>query len=172
MNYNELKDYFQGLSEQHSDIRHTSSDVRFYTFGISEMLASQSDLPGDGYILNYESPENDFSGGDDDFPHKDRTAAFSILRKVSDADLTAMADALDECEQIGDEVLRKINMDSNDARNGDPDIGEIGALISSFELRRVKCFPVWAILNNFFGMRYELSLSSEFTTSITEEKWQ
>lgn len=171
MKYSELRDYFQSMAEDHQDLKHHSSDVRFYTFGITEMLQTQSDLPGDGYILNYETPENDFQGGSDDFPHKDRTAAFSILTKVSDADPVAMMDAMDECEEIGDEILRKINQDSNDSRNEDPDVGTLAAMISSFELRRVKSFPVGPILNNFFGIRYELSLSSEFTTAINEEKW-
>lgn len=171
MNYQELRIYFERLARRNKDVRHTEKDQRFYIFNIDQMLQHQSDLPSDGFIMNYETPENGFSGADQDFFMKDRRCAFSILAKVTDADIALRDERIDACEAVADEIIRKVNEDTNLARQyGLPGYDDEG-LPAEFNILNTQSFAVGPVLNNFFGMRYEFTLSFRHSITPTAEKW-
>lgn len=169
----QFRAYMQTLAERHVSINHTSKRPRFYEMGIDQILTGNlNKIPENDIVLILEPLESAFIGQDPDHQIRVRRAAFIVVKNAKNMNFTEIGGAYDECEEIGDDLIRKMNQEAEAFVNGDTVIAEAEGIVQ-FDDTSVENFAVGPILISSFGVRYSFNLQERFNMiNVDETKWQ
>lgn len=157
----DFQNYLKKLAVQNKELNHRVSEKHFFRKELEEFYMSfRADVNFPALIL--ESAELAFS----DAPRnafKERSSAFLIVDKYgTDDDYDQIAEALDRCERIGDEILRKFLEDASDSACLE---------VKSFKLSDCTCFPIENQKERYIGYRYLINSKTFFCQDPDPEKW-
>ncbi len=156
----EFKKYFEKLSRQHLDIRHTDSTKRFFGLPNRDVLTKLEKV--EGIICVLETPEFQYFDNQADNFMKDKTAAFSILKMVTVDDFEAQDNAVDLCERIAHDFVTVMKRD-----NRDYDEQKFGYL----NLNTFSAFKVGPVFGSFYGVRTEFKFGDSISMCVVENHW-
>jgi hypothetical protein len=158
----EYMQYFQKISRQHTDIRHTDREPRFFRLRDPRDLSTKLDK-ADGTILMVETPENNYLDNGADNYMKERKGAFAVLRRLKKQDdFIQMDDIMDDCEIITEDIMKlmmKAHRDFDDQ------------LFGYLPLSSFSSFRVGPIFNEFYGVRMEFKFGDSIALCVNENKW-
>lgn len=157
----DFQNYLEKLAVQNKDLNHRVSGKHFFRKELEEFYVGfRGDVNFPALIL--ESAELAFS----DSPRnafKERSSAFLVVDNYeNDDDYDQIAEALDRCERIGDEILRKFLADAEDSS-----ILEV----KSFNLSDCTAFPIQNQNERYIGYRYLINSKTFFCQDPDPEKW-
>lgn len=159
--------YMEALASAHKGIRHSSRDVRFYKKGIEEILTGRLQDVGSGdVVMVMEDLEFGLNAQDSDRPKRIRRGAMLLLISTPNLDYSEILKVQTKCEQIGDEIIRKMYQDI-EAQEGD--LFEDGLL--EFDESMVEAMTVGPLLTNCYGMRYQFNLVDEIDLLQEDDVW-
>ncbi|MDD4847305.1 MAG: hypothetical protein PHR53_00870 [Bacteroidales bacterium] len=151
--------YMQQLSESHVDVAHTANENHFFRGELEEFyigLRNKVNFPAvvqEGWGASIQSINNAL--------WKRRETSFIIVKDYDESgDFDHIETAFETCEIIGDEFVRKIMQESEDALNCimEIEVSDISRLQNEQE--------------RYVGLRYTLLLDSPFSTTVTVSKWE
>lgn len=156
-----FQNYMKSLAVHNKDLNHRSTEKHFFRKELEEFyLGFRSDVNFPALIL--ESAELAFS----DAPRnafKERSSAFLVVDSYeNDDDYDQIAEALDRCERIGDEILRKFLADAEDSSCLE---------VKSFKLSDCTVFPVQNQNERYIGYRYLINSKTFFCQDPDPDKW-
>ena len=157
----DFQNYLKKLAVQNKELNHRVSEKHFFRNELEEFyMGFRGNVNFPALIL--ESAELAFS----DAPRnafKERSSAFLVVDNYDTADdYDQIAEALDRCERIGDEILRKILADSEDSACLE---------VKSFKLSDCTCFPIENQKERYIGYRYLINSKTFFCQDTDPEKW-
>jgi hypothetical protein len=144
MNYKNYSDYFESLADLHEDITHTigtEGQRGFYSADVEQLVAGfRTDIFEKGTVMvlmNYafSHPERT-----DSTPSKEIRGGFCILKHVTLDDFPEEVIARGECETIAEQVVKRINMDSEE-QNGL--FEDIATIITNVNTTHYTSAPNW-----------------------------
>jgi len=145
--------YIESLAASHTAIGHSDSEKHFFRGELEEFymdLRNRVKFPA----LIAESFEISFNGD-----VKTRETSFIVACNYPESkNWQSIYGAMNLCEQIGDEVLRRMMTDASS--------GEICA-----ELEVLSAVPVLDEQHLYAGMRYTIQISCEFDWDVDEQVW-
>ena len=103
----EIVSYFKFLAVKHTKIKHDCPDKHFYQMELNDFAAGNHKLKGFNLIL--EVMPLKFNAINRDNSIKIREVAFIIIKSLPIVSSENIVLALDECEQIVDDILSRIN---------------------------------------------------------------
>jgi hypothetical protein len=156
-----FQNYMKSLAVQNKDLNHRSTEKHFFRKELEEFyLGFRSDVNFPALIL--ESAEIAFT----DAPRnafKERTPSFLIVDQYKDDDdFDQIAEALDRCERIGDEILRKFLADAEDSSC---------LVVKSFKLSDCTAMPIQNQKEKYIGYRYLINSKTFFCQDPDPDKW-
>lgn len=156
----QLSNYFEKLSRQNLSISHTSSKPRFFRLKGRELGAKLD--KADEMILVLETPEFTYSDNQADNYMKDKTSAFSILKRCKSDDFDAIDDAVDLCEAVSHEIVTVMHRDNRSYND---------QLFGNLPLNTFGGFKVGPVFDGFYGIRVEFKYGDFITMCVDESKW-
>jgi hypothetical protein len=151
--------YFEVLSRQHVLLKHTEKLPRF--FRMKRDVTTKLEKAGD-VICVLETPDwNYFDNQADNFM-KDKTGAFSIMKRCKVDDFIGQDEAVDLCEQISEQFMAKMKADNrnyDDQKFGQLDINTFSA------------FKVGPVYDGFYGVRVEFKFSDHISLCVDQSQW-
>jgi len=145
--------YIESLAASHTAIGHSDSEKHFFRGELEEFymdLRNRVKFPA----LIAESFEISFNGD-----VKTRETSFIVACNYPESkNWQSIYGAMNICEQIGDEVLRRMMTDSSS--------GEICA-----DLEVLSAVPVLDEQHLYAGMRYTIQIGCEFDWDVDEQVW-
>ena len=157
----EYSAYFEKLSRQHVDIKHNDSAPRFFRLKGRDVTTKLQ--RADNIILVLESPEFSFSDNNSDNIFKDRIGAFAILKRVKKLDdFIEQEDAVDECEQIAEEIFKLMRRDNKSYSE---------QLFGYLPINSFSGFKVGPVYDGFYGIRVEFKFGDAVSMCVDESKW-
>lgn len=157
MTHNNLLDYFKNLVTLNADLK------SFYRLDITEIQGAMRN--GIEYpALAIESHEIAFTGSTANNSLKDVSFAFTILHKPEQQSFDQENNALNLCEEIGTEILKRLRYDA---------VTPNSPLYQAFELSTITGHKVGPIyVDQLFGYRFEIPLKpKKIDMKITPDKW-
>ncbi len=157
----DFQNYLKKLAVQNKDLNHRFSEKHFFRKELEEFYMSfRGNVNFPALIL--ESAELAFS----DAPRnafKERTPAFLIVDQYgTDDDYDQIAEALDRCERIGDEILRKFLEDASNSSCLE---------VKSFKLSDCRAIPIQNQNERYIGYRYLINSKTFFCQDPDPTKW-
>jgi hypothetical protein len=164
MNFSDLITYFEILSRQHVQIRHSDQEKHFFHFEVDEVLAGINRTDVNYPMLVLEGYNFGFTDQNSDNLIKNRSGAFILLRQITDqSDYSQVHEVWDQLEQIGDDILSRIRSDKQSRRV---------PVVRDFNLDSVQASLLINAYGNNAGIRYTFTISSVQTADVDPEKWQ
>lgn len=152
-------DFFKNIAEKNIDINHSQNEPHFFRGELEEMfynLRNTTHFPClclENFELNYNDEGNN--------KWKERSSAFSIVNEYFEKnDYDEYDKTFSTCEEIGDEVIRKI-LEYCTQDNHCP---------ISFE--NIHATPFINTEMKYGGIRYEFSIKEPFNEEPNPAKWQ
>lgn len=146
--------YLQSLATAHVLIGHSANEKHYFRGELEEFymdLRNKVSFPvliAESYEINYDEEK------------KIRESSFIIATNYQEAkNWGNIYTAMNLCETIGDEILRKMITDGED--------GEICGQVSP-----ITAIPILNEQHLYCGIRYTVQISSEFSTEISNQMWQ
>ncbi len=152
--------YFETLCRQHVDIKHTDRTPRLFRMKPRDVTTKLE--KADGVICVLESPEFFYSDNQANNYMKEKTAAFSILKRADPDNFVEQDDVVDECEIIAEDIIARIKDD-----NRDYDDQKFGII----NLNTFSGFKVGPVYDRFYGVRIEFKFGDSISMCVNENKW-
>lgn len=155
-------DYFLNVAVNNKAIGHTDLKKRYYRIVFEEFL---SGLRGkvDDVCLILEPFDFDFKDSRSDNFLKNRTGAFSIVKKVDQHNYDEITDAYDQLEDVVDEILALMT-DKKQTR--------AHPLITSFEIKDTRTVSFdFSKVSGFVGFRTEFPIVTVWNPEVDGGKW-
>ena len=158
--FSELVTYFKGLATNHKEIRHSETEKHFYRFEVDEVLTGINKLKYPAFILEgYRFTYKDMKA---DNPVKKRQGAFILLDHVGDpGNHDKIHEVWDRLEEIGDDILSRINADKRDKTSP----------VRDFDLESVEGNLLATELGNHYGIRFTFDIDCRYSREVNSEKW-
>ena len=145
------------LAVHHADIRHNDATPHYFRKELDEFymgLRNNVNFPAlivEGFNLYYDTSPI--------LQRKRRESSFIVVMNYDDdTDYEQIDDAFDYCEHIGDELLRKIITQTEEAT-------------CAFTVDDISAVQVQNETDRYVGIRYTLTYSSPFDTDADNDKW-
>ena len=158
--FSELITYFKKLATNHKEIRHSETEKHFYRFEVDEVLTGINKLKYPAFILEgYRFTYKDMKA---DNPVKKRQGAFILLDHVGDpGNHDKIHEVWDRLEEIGDDILSRINADKRDKTSP----------VRDFDLESVEGNLLATELGNHYGIRFTFDIDCRYSREVNSEKW-
>lgn len=158
--FSELVTYFKKLATNHKEIRHSETEKHFYRFEVDEVLTGINKLKYPAFILEgYRFTYKDMKA---DNPVKKRQGAFILLDHVGDpGNHDKIHEVWDRLEEIGDDILSRINADKRDKTSP----------VRDFDLESVEGSLLATELGNHYGIRFTFDIDCRYSREVDPEKW-
>jgi len=158
--FSELITYFKKLATNHKEIRHSETEKHFYRFEVDEVLTGINKLKYPAFILEgYRFTYKDMKA---DNPVKKRQGAFILLDHVGDpGNHDKIHEAWDRLEEIGDDILSRINADKRDKTSP----------VRDFDLESVEGNLLATEMGNHYGIRFTFDIDCRYSREVNFEKW-
>lgn len=158
--FSELVTYFKELATNHKEIRHSETEKHFYRFEVDEVLTGINKLKYPAFILEgYRFTYKDMKA---DNPVKKRQGAFILLEHVGDpGNHDKIHEVWDRLEEIGDDILSRINADKRDKTSP----------VRDFDLESVEGSLLATELGNHYGIRFTFDIDCRYSREVNPEKW-
>ncbi|MPL77620.1 hypothetical protein SDC9_23477 [bioreactor metagenome] len=158
--FSELVTYFKELATNHKEIRHSETEKHFYRFEVDEVLTGINKLKYPAFILEgYRFTYKDMKA---DNPVKKRQGAFILLDHVGDpGNHDKIHEVWDRLEEIGDDILSRINADKRDKTSP----------VRDFDLESVEGSLLATELGNHYGIRFTFDIDCRYSREVDPEKW-
>lgn len=145
--------YVEALATEHVYIRHTENEQHFFRGELEDFymgLRNKVHFPAliaESYELSFDSDS------------KTRETSFIVVCDYKESkDWQRVYAAMDFCETIGDEILRRMMSDA--------EAGDICA-----ELEPISAVPVLDEQHLYAGMRYTIRVGCKFDYDVDRAKW-
>lgn len=160
--FSDLVAYFKSIAENHIEIKHTSLAKHFYRFELDEVLTGMcSNIKYPALIL--EAYDFIYKENNSDNIMKKRTGAFIILNKVKDMkNFDEIHELWDMCEEIGDDILIKMNEDKESG---------LYPVLRHFEISECNGSPLSVATLGQHGMRFTFNLDSAVNNTVNSARW-
>lgn len=155
-------DFFKNVAVNNKSILHTDDKKRFYRIVFEEFLTG---LRGkvDDMCLILEPFDFDFKDSRSDNILKERTGAFSLVKKIDVNDFDDMSNAYDELEDVVDEILALMT-DKKQSR--------AHALITGFEIKDTITMSFdFSKVAGFVGFRTQFPIVTQWDPEVDGSKW-
>jgi hypothetical protein len=162
----DYRDYFEAIAKLLKDVQHSDERKSFFMVGDTEAengiktWRSNSDAK---FLMVLEVYEYTFQDMNSDNYIKDRRAAFGIYADPGKMKTSSnIFSILNQSEQIGDEVLKKMLRDKRERDN---------IVCRDFNLNNVDAEPMGGDYLGLWGYRYEFGIKSIIDERENEELW-
>jgi len=147
MTNREYIDYFKNLAVQHKKLKHTNAAIAFIDDPkeIPTPTLARTTLILFPQILSVKDEKSD-----NVFKYK--TGEFWILKPCKKDNKNEQQDAIDECEQIGWDILQRLYEEAGKAQNQRP--------VMDFDLNTINGFPLGEQFNSCYGFAYTFTTGS------------
>jgi len=154
--------YMQKLATLHVDLAHTLEEPHYFRGELEEFYTGFRDRVNFPALIQ-EGSEIHFTTDQACNSFKERESSFMIVQSYeNDSDYDAIYTAFDLCEQIGDEIIRRINADKYNSAC---------MVIKDFLIEDVTAIQIQNVRERYVGVRYSLAPKTPFGTEIDETKW-
>jgi len=154
--------YLKDIASSLTALSHTAESPHFFRGELEEFYTGFRDRVNFPALIQ-EGSEIRFTTDQADNAFKLRESAFMIVQSYeNDDDYDAIHDALDLCEKIGDEIIRKMNLDKYDADC---------MIVKDFLIEDVSAVPMQNVRERYVGMRYSFTTQTLFWNELDTRKW-
>jgi len=158
-----FSEYMENLAALHVDLSHSDGEKHFFRGELSEFYAGFRDSVNFPALI-LEGSELQFTSDQAHNSFKIRDTSFMIVQHYAESDdYDAIAGAFDFCEQIGDDIFRKINSDKYDP---------CCMVIKDFHFDDVSAFQIQNEKERYAGWRYTIAPKTPFCDLVNEDKWK
>lgn len=168
MKHSEYINYFKTCAINNKVLAHDEANhPTFYEIDIEDILNAMK-LKNKHLSLLIESPEAKPYDEKSDNIRKLKTGAFVIIREAKMGDTVDKELALDETEEVAEQVISKMLNDTRKSKQSTAFTPKINLDVNSIRIQKVG-----PILTNHFGWRVEFTLNSTFNLGLQldETKW-
>jgi len=156
-------DYMQLLATLHVSLSHTPEEPHYFRGELEEFYTGLRDSVNFPALIQ-EGNEIRFTSDQALNSFKERDSSFMIVQNYEcDNDYNAIYAAFDLCEQIGDEIIRRMNKDKYDSAC---------MVIKDFLLEDVSAVQIQNTRERYVGVRYTISPKTPFWHEITKSMWK
>jgi len=154
--------YLMGLAVAHKGLLHTSAEPHYFRGELEEFYMGFRDRVNFPAMVQ-EGSEIRFTSDNADNAFKERESSFMIVQSYeNDDDYEAIYQAFDLCERIGDEIIRRINLDKFKAEC---------MVVKDFLLEDVSAVQIQNTRERYVGVRYSFTIKSPFWNELDTNKW-
>lgn len=155
--------YLQDLAARHKSLNHTPEEPHFFRGELEEFYTGFRDRVNFPALIQ-EGGEVRFTSDNADNAFKERESSFMVVQSYEDdGDYDAVYEAFDLCERIGDEIIRRMNLDKYEAAC---------MVVKEFRLDEVTAIPIQNVRERYAGMRYTFTTSAPFWNEIDTRNWR
>jgi len=155
--------YLQHLAALHVDLSHTPEEPHYFRGELEEFYTGFRDRVNFPALIQ-EGSEIRFTTDQACNSFKERESSFMIVQSYEDdSDYDAIYAAFDLCEQIGDEIIRRMNADKYDPAC---------MVIKDFLLENVTAIQIQNVRERYAGIRYSFAPKTPFPHEIDPAKWK
>ena len=156
-------DYMQRLATLHVSLMHTPENPHYFRGELEEFYTGFRDRVNFPALIQ-EGSEIHFTSDQADNSFKERESSFIIAQGYEDDnDYDAIYLAFDLCEEIGDEIIRRINADKYDPAC---------MVIKDFRIEDVTAVQIQNVRERYVGVRYSFTPKTPFHSEIDPTKWR
>lgn len=149
-------DYIENLCEKHKSLNHSKKNPRFCTMN-AQVITGNSTLRYPAVLL--ERDQFAFEGDTDAITKTDKYLLF-VLKNVKDKhDYKEISVAIWECEDILDDLLKKIQEDKRIQK-------KIYPFLSGFSLPGTRGEPIENLNQQLYGVVVTLEMSKPYSTAL------
>ena len=154
--------YLCELAMRHKCLSHSEREPRYFRGELEEFYVGFRDKVNFPALIQ-EGSEIRYTSDNADNAFKERDTSFMIVQNYSDDnDYDAIYQAFDLCEKIGDEIIRKINIDK---------YNPACMVVKDFHLDDVSAIHIQNVRERYVGVRYSFTTKTPFWNEINPNKW-
>jgi len=161
--FSDLISYFKNIATIHKSISHTEQEKHFFRMELDEVLAGINRSDVNYPMLILEGYSFHFIDNRSDNLLKKRSGAFILLDHVSDqSDMDAIHETWDQLEEIGTEIIIKINADKRSREM---------PVVRHMEFNETEGTLIRNSIGNDVGIRFTYSITSPTPAIINQLNW-
>lgn len=145
MNYQAIVEYFDNLCRQHKSINHSADHPHFFRIDLHEFETAFKRYVASPAVY-LELPEGRITGETLDNSIAWHDIALNLVTKVNPDDFTGRLKAYTDMEQIGFQLLSRVNRDYMNFQ---------ARLVPMWDWKSVRYYKISFAAHNMFGMRFE-----------------
>ncbi|MDL2312453.1 hypothetical protein LJC68_06210 [Bacteroidales bacterium OttesenSCG-928-B11] len=155
--------YLKELAALNNCLSHTDAEPHYFRGELEEFYTGFRDRVNFPALIQ-EAGEIRYTSDNADNAFKERESAFMIVQGYEDdSDYDQIYAAFDLCEKIGDEIIRRMNMDKYR-----PEC----MVVKDFSFEDVSAVCIQNVRERYAGVRYSFTTKTPFWNETDPNKWK